>query len=502
MANHGNLSRSAMTLVLSCLVFGLYSCTSGNQPPHRLFRIGTAIPIERKDPFDIWAMDEFEVFAAIHDTLIKYDAKEGYHPQISDRWSHDPQSRRWTFHIKEGLQFSDGTPLDAHSVAFSLKRIIFLDKAQDQTLTRCLEGKFDLSSPNADFPPVKVNGSNEVSIGPVNCGESFLNAFAGANYGIVSKNTLDFRYKISDFSIVSGMYIPNWDEGGLTLSPNPKNFRNKDTSPLPSLKFGRLDASDPNQWKTYDSFKVSRSARLKDVRAENFSTAQSLPVMTWYLTPVHDPKNWTETKKLISQINDNLNRDWNYFKANTLETPANQFFPGDFNCGPGDSTSGLQDKNPVKFSHRNMEIVTHPSGEADDFLPELIESLKKINVNAVIVEASTPAKANRSRFRFNRLYLSDSLSTILSNLFFEFRSIPDPDNTMKPRVQEYASKPRDHASIVESELCRRFHHFNHIPIAHRRIGFASRHQETLPLFSTANGNLDFDRLRSPKRRQD
>ncbi len=43
-------------------------------------------------------------------------------PQIARSWHMTPDGRRWTFNLRPGLRFSDGTPLDARAVKFNFDR--------------------------------------------------------------------------------------------------------------------------------------------------------------------------------------------------------------------------------------------------------------------------------------------------------------------------------------------------------------------------------------------
>jgi peptide/nickel transport system substrate-binding protein len=43
-------------------------------------------------------------------------------PQLAVAWEVDPHGTVWTFHLRPGVRFHDGTPLDAEAVVFSLER--------------------------------------------------------------------------------------------------------------------------------------------------------------------------------------------------------------------------------------------------------------------------------------------------------------------------------------------------------------------------------------------
>jgi peptide/nickel transport system substrate-binding protein len=53
----------------------------------------------------------------IYDRLIEQDADQSYHPHLATSWEESPDGMSWTFHLKEGVTFHDGTPFNAQSVA-------------------------------------------------------------------------------------------------------------------------------------------------------------------------------------------------------------------------------------------------------------------------------------------------------------------------------------------------------------------------------------------------
>lgn len=63
--------------------------------------------------------------AAIYDTLMRFDPDEGtYVPQLAAGLEPNDDSSVWTLKLRDGVTFTDGTPLDAEAVVFSLKRHI------------------------------------------------------------------------------------------------------------------------------------------------------------------------------------------------------------------------------------------------------------------------------------------------------------------------------------------------------------------------------------------
>lgn len=82
-----------------------------------------------EDPHDCTdANDMLAVFDALFDGLVRYGKDGGYVPALASSWDVTPDARHWTFKLREGLSFHDGTPCDAAAVCQSLIRMARPDK--------------------------------------------------------------------------------------------------------------------------------------------------------------------------------------------------------------------------------------------------------------------------------------------------------------------------------------------------------------------------------------
>lgn len=64
-----------------------------------------------------------EVISQIYDTLVRYrPGTTEIEPGLAIAWEVDPSGRSWTFRLRPGVRFHDGTPLDAAAVVFSFER--------------------------------------------------------------------------------------------------------------------------------------------------------------------------------------------------------------------------------------------------------------------------------------------------------------------------------------------------------------------------------------------
>jgi peptide/nickel transport system substrate-binding protein len=81
------------------------------------------------DPWH-WPADSVRAAAAervdslVFDRLVKLDEHGALQPALAISWQHDAQSRRWQFRLREGVKFSDGTPLTPPIVALALQQLL------------------------------------------------------------------------------------------------------------------------------------------------------------------------------------------------------------------------------------------------------------------------------------------------------------------------------------------------------------------------------------------
>ena len=79
------------------------------------------------DPAHIEDGESAKVCDMIYDTLIQYrEDTTDLEPALAESWTRSPDGLIWTFHLRQGVQFHDGTPLTADAVVFSLSRPLVL----------------------------------------------------------------------------------------------------------------------------------------------------------------------------------------------------------------------------------------------------------------------------------------------------------------------------------------------------------------------------------------
>ncbi|MGX4654116.1 ABC transporter substrate-binding protein [Micromonospora sp. SCSIO 07396] len=79
---------------------------------------------DQLDPHKTSAYHSFQVLENVYDTLVEPDADLKMGPALATKWTTSSDQLTWTFTLREGVRFSDGSPLTAQDVVYSYRRII------------------------------------------------------------------------------------------------------------------------------------------------------------------------------------------------------------------------------------------------------------------------------------------------------------------------------------------------------------------------------------------
>ncbi|QDQ99512.1 ABC transporter substrate-binding protein (plasmid) [Tomitella fengzijianii] len=127
--------------------------------------------------------------AAIYDLLMRYDTEAGeYVPQLAESLRADDADTRWTLTLRDGPEFSDGTPVDADAVAWSIARYVEKKGTHAQVWQASVDAttvldprtvQFTLSRPWAEFPALLASGPGMIVAPSSVHGDDFTPVGAG-----------------------------------------------------------------------------------------------------------------------------------------------------------------------------------------------------------------------------------------------------------------------------------------------------------------------------------
>src|SRR3954471_9853469 len=115
--------RAVRIAVVVLIAFGLAACSAGQRVDLGDAASGNLIAAiggepDQLDPQKTSAYFSFEVLENVFDTLVAPDANLEMKPALAQRWEVTPDQLTWTFHLRRGVTFHDGTPFTADDVVY------------------------------------------------------------------------------------------------------------------------------------------------------------------------------------------------------------------------------------------------------------------------------------------------------------------------------------------------------------------------------------------------
>src|SRR3954451_519998 len=120
------IGSNALARIFLVAAFGaaLSPVPASAQKPGGSITVGLELDIPGFDPLKVGVYDTaaLTAAAAIFDTLVQLDAKGEPQPKLAQSWTHSDDYKTWTFKLRPGVKFHDGTPFNAEAVKANFDR--------------------------------------------------------------------------------------------------------------------------------------------------------------------------------------------------------------------------------------------------------------------------------------------------------------------------------------------------------------------------------------------
>lgn len=126
------LARVVLVLVAACFV----SVGAAQSAPSGTLRIAVGEEPATLDPHFAADNQTYQIQPLVHDGLVVVDADGGLKPLLAESWSSENDAQVWTFMLKQGALFHDGSEVTAEDVRYSLLR----DQDENLDISRRLLG--------------------------------------------------------------------------------------------------------------------------------------------------------------------------------------------------------------------------------------------------------------------------------------------------------------------------------------------------------------------------
>jgi peptide/nickel transport system substrate-binding protein len=94
-----------------------------------VIRVGTTQDLDASNPFNTYLVSGYEAFQLTWNLLVEFDKDAHPAPGFADTWTRNPDNV--TFHIRDGMQWSDGKPATSKDACFSWGLALAAVKAEE-----------------------------------------------------------------------------------------------------------------------------------------------------------------------------------------------------------------------------------------------------------------------------------------------------------------------------------------------------------------------------------
>lgn len=125
-------SRTLLPGIAVLSLLALAACSTGtavdldgeDAPSGAVLTAAIAGEPDQLDPHKTTSYFAFEVLENVYDTLVAPDENLEMQPALAEDWDLSDDQLTWTFHLRDGVTFHDGSPFTSEDVVYSLNRII------------------------------------------------------------------------------------------------------------------------------------------------------------------------------------------------------------------------------------------------------------------------------------------------------------------------------------------------------------------------------------------
>ncbi len=142
--------------------------TAGQAADKVTFTVAFNSDVDSLNPFLGVEATSYELWAITYDFLVNYSMKDmSPEPGLAKSWDTSADGKTWTFHVRDGVKWSDGKPLTASDVAFTYNRVLgggveasnwssYLNEVTKVTAPDAQTVVLQLSQPNAVLPLLPI----------------------------------------------------------------------------------------------------------------------------------------------------------------------------------------------------------------------------------------------------------------------------------------------------------------------------------------------------------
>lgn len=180
-------------------------------------RIGTLDQFQNPNYFNVFHVIDYDVLALEYPLLVQYDSTGKVVAGLATSWSHTPDGKAWTFHLRPGAKWSDGQPMTSADVAFTYNTIIKYKDGAASVWSQDVAGMTKVTTPNPTTAVIHYSAPvaaalsfiNNAPILPEHVWKQYASGKQGANLK---------TFKNSFPSVAGGPFVPTSFNGTTFVS--------------------------------------------------------------------------------------------------------------------------------------------------------------------------------------------------------------------------------------------------------------------------------------------
>src|SRR5690606_14644814 len=159
--------KKLLAAAMSAALLALTAPAFAQTPPNALV-VGQIAEPKSLDPHAVTAVNDFRILVNVYDGLTRYkDGTLEVEPALAESWEISEDGKTYTFKLRSGVTFHDGSPFNAEAVKFNFDRMLdkehpyhdtgpfplafFFSSVEEVIAVDDLTVEFRLSEPYAPF---------------------------------------------------------------------------------------------------------------------------------------------------------------------------------------------------------------------------------------------------------------------------------------------------------------------------------------------------------------
>ena len=306
---------------------------------NKILKVQVGPDPETIDPALNSAVDGGNMLLHAFECLLIVDQDGKLAPGQAESWETSEDGLTWTFHLREGLKWSDGTPLTANDFVYSWKRVCdpMVAAPYAETVLSMVAGYEDAIGGNLDALQVVAQDDLTLVV-TLNAPCSYFGSLAAfATLSQVQQGTVEANgdaWATAPETYVSNgpFYMTEWVPGSHILFSKNPNYWNADAIKLDGIQFALIEDSNA----AYSAYQTGEVLMIKDVPTEEIPSLEGNadffvdPIIGTYYISLNLNRDAFKDAKVRQALSLAIDRD---YVANTLMqgtySPASNFM------GPG-----------------------------------------------------------------------------------------------------------------------------------------------------------------------